>query len=293
MCYLKSPIKYGDLRKSIKEFYKKNHIEKIEEIDFLIKEVLEKDELFFILNGEKALKKDEITKINEVLKKRKQKIPLPYILGYSYFWKSKFYVSEDILIPRKETEFLVEEGLFQIKEKFKNGLIIEPCIGSGSVLISLLKEVGKNFKGIGIDISGKAIEVAKKNVKLHKLENRIEFVKGDLLFPLKEEIVKGAVLIVVNPPYISDLEMKRVDIETKEYEPEIALYGGSDGLNFYRKIFSCLKDIKYLNPISFEIGYNQFEDVVNIGKEYGFLLKNFRKDFLGYKRSLTFRSQNG
>ncbi len=293
MFALKSPITYGELKKKITHFYRENNIKKEEEIDFLIKEVINKDEAFLILNRDKYLKIDEKKKLNTVLRKRKKKIPLPYILGYSYFWKSKFYVSKDVLIPRKETEFLVEEGIYLLKEKYKEGLIIEPCIGSGAVLISLLKELKGNFYGIGVDISLKALKIAKKNITSHNLKNKIKLINGDLLKPISPEKIREAILIVINPPYISEEEMRNIDLEAKSFEPEMALYGGKDGLNFYREILSYLCKIKYSNLISFEIGYNQFDNVIEIGKKYGFNMLNFRKDFLGYRRIVTFRSKNG
>ncbi len=284
-------IRYKDLKELLGKFYKRWEIEKEEEIDFLIKEITQKDEVFFILNGEKHVDKDILKKLELILLERKEKKPLPYILGYSYFWKNKFLISENTLIPRKETEFLVEEALSLVKV---DGTILELCSGSGAVIISIIDELKNgDVKGVGVDISQDAVRIARKNARMLHLEDRVKFICGDLLKPIKKEFFKKVILIVVNPPYISKEEMKRVNIETRLYEPKLALYGGEDGLDFYRTILNSLRRVGYLNPISFEVGYNQFEKVLKLGENYGFKVLNFRKDYLGYRRIITFRRKNG
>ncbi len=210
--------------------------------------------------------------------------PLGHILGYSYFNGNKLIVNNDVLIPRYETEELVMNILIESDNYFKENkdlTVSDIGSGSGAIAISLLKEENKIKKMYATDISEKALEVAKKNAELNEVD--IEFLLGDMLQPLIEKNIKLDILIS-NPPYIPEKE--DLDVSVKNFEPKIALFGGDDGLAYYRSILSnAYKVLKTKAMICFEIGYNQKESLEKLTNEY---LKNYEfnciKDINGKDR---------
>ena len=178
--------------------------------------------------------------------------PLQYITGMQEFMKLRFLVTKDVLIPQPDTEILVEE-VIRILRNIKNPIILDICTGSGAIAIALAKYV-QNLKIYATDISGNAIEIAKRNAKLNGVANNIKFVESDLFEKLKD--MKFDV-IVSNPPYIPTKDIKKLPKDVQN-EPKIALDGGKDGLDFYRRI--AKEGYKYLNRqgyLCLEIGYDQ------------------------------------
>lgn len=178
--------------------------------------------------------------------------PLQYITGRQEFMKLNFLVTKDVLIPRADTEILVEE-VIKLAEGINNPTILDLCTGSGAIAISLAKYV-KNVHICAVDISTKALQIAKKNAELNGVKNNIEFIESNLFEKLKD---KKFDIIVSNPPYI-ETETIRTLSKDVQREPKLALDGGKDGLDFYRKISD--NGYKFLNRQGFlclEIGYNQ------------------------------------
>ena len=185
--------------------------------------------------------------------------PLQYITGLQEFMKIRFIVTKDVLIPQPDTEILVEE-VIKIANKIENPLILDLCTGSGAIAVSLAKNI-PNSKIVATDISKKALEIARQNAKLNGVLNNIDFIESNLFDKIKN---KKFDIIVSNPPYIATEEIKALPKDVKQ-EPIIALDGGKDGLDFYRKIFE--KGNEFLNRqgyICVEIGYNQREKVKKI-----------------------------
>lgn len=236
-----------------------------------------------LVHGDRSLTNSELSLYEEHLKKREEKIPLQQILGYASFMGLDFKVTRDVLIPRQDTEILVEHILKYLHDGMK---ILDVCTGSGCILLSLLT-LSNHCKGVGVDISEKALEVAKENAKL--LEVEANFWESDLFTS-----VEGTFdIIVSNPPYIKTHVIEELQDEVRLYEPRIALDGAEDGLFFYRKIIE--QSPEYLNGggyLFFEIGHDQGADVSRLMEEAGFLDVTVEKDYAkldrvvyGYRKS--------
>jgi release factor glutamine methyltransferase len=193
--------------------------------------------------------------LQNLVSRRVKKEPIAYILNNKEFWSTNFYVDRSVLIPRPETEVLIDLILSQISNKNNYLNILDIGTGSGCILISLLKELVK-AKGIGVDKSTKAIAIAKKNSISQQVDNRASFKNVNL-----EEIKfdKKFDLIVSNPPYLPDVSLKNLNLDIKLYEPKIALQGGVQGVDFLCKIISLASKILKINGLlALEIGDNQF-----------------------------------
>ena len=188
--------------------------------------------------------------------------PLQYITGNQEFMKLNFEVTKDVLIPRQDTEILVQE-VINISSLFRNPEILDLCTGSGAIAVSIAKYV-KGAKICATDISSKAIQVAKKNADINSVSDKIEFIESDLFSKIKNRKFD---IIVSNPPYIETKNLKKLPKDVQK-EPSIALDGGKDGLDFYRRIseeaYKYLKKERYL---CLEIGYNQRKAVTKILQE--------------------------
>ena len=177
-------------------------------------------------------------KILEQLQKHK---PLEYILGYTYFYNYKFFVSQDVLIPRIETEFIVKTVIKQAKH-LKQATIIDIGTGSGAILISIAKILGQTNQYIGIDISQKAIDIAQQNALYHKVQ--AQFLTGDFN-KLKSLSLTQPLIIVANLPYIPTNEMLNLPQSVINFEPKLALDGGKAGLELYQRLWKIIKDLDY------------------------------------------------
>ncbi|HWT26894.1 MAG TPA: peptide chain release factor N(5)-glutamine methyltransferase [Mobilitalea sp.] len=231
----------------------------------------------FFLHGEDTVSVEDEKQYNRLLELRAKHIPLQYITGSQEFMGLEFDVTEDVLIPRQDTEILVEQVLKICDKKS----VLDMCTGSGCIIISLAK-LGGISRAVGSDISEKALNVATMNAKKHMVN--IEFIQSDLF-----DKVNGTYDIVVsNPPYIPTEVIKGLMPEVKDHEPYAALDGSNDGLLFYRRITKEAKE--YLNKdgfIFFEIGYNQGREVQEILQKEGFTDVKVTKDLSGLDRVVS------
>ncbi len=205
-----------------------------------------------------------LKKFNKFLNRRLKHEPVSKIINKKSFWKDDFYVNKFVLDPRPETEGIIEESLHLIENKKSNIKILDIGTGSGAIAISLSREF-KNASITAIDISDKAINVANKNINNKKLQHKIKIKKVSL-----DKINTSFDLIVSNPPYLTKSEYKDLSIEIKNFEPKIALDGGKDGLNFYRKLAKKVPEIMNKDAhLIIEIGENQLNSCKEIFKFSG------------------------
>ena len=198
----------------------------------------------------------------KAIKKICEGIPVQHITNRQEFMKLVFYVDENVLIPRPDTEILVEE-VIKIAKKINAKKILDLCTGSGAIAVSLAKYIEKSII-TATDISPKALNVAKLNAKNNEVEDRITFIESDLFKNLKKEKYD---MIVSNPPYIKREILKKLNKDVQK-EPKLALDGGYDGLDFYRKIINEADEyLKFKGYLCLEIGYDQKEDVENLLKK--------------------------
>lgn len=228
-------------------------------VRLLMQFVLEKPRQYLIIYDNETLTKNQEDKFFEGISKLSKGVPIEHITHNKEFMKLNFFVDENVLIPRQDTEVLVEE-VIKIAQKIKARKILDLCTGSGAIAISLAKYL-PNTEITALDISYKALEVAKLNAKTNKVENQITFIESNLFENLPKEKYD---IIVSNPPYIKQDIIKELDKEVQK-EPHIALDGGKDGLDFYRKIIdSGYEYLKYGGYLCLEIGYDQKEELMNL-----------------------------
>ena len=214
------------------------------------------------------------------LNRRKRKEPVAYIINKKEFWKIKFFVNQDVLIPRPETEFLVEETL-KIISKNEKKRVLEIGIGSGCIIISVLKE-RENCSAIGIDCCKKALKVAKMNAKLHHIENRIKILKTDVDNFNSDKYD----LIISNPPYIDKHQLKYLGVS--EYEPSKALNGGVNGFEMLKKVILKASQLLKINgKLIIEIGSNQKYKVINLLNCNNFFVNKTIKDLSNHDRCIV------
>ena len=236
----------------------------------------------YTLDRDKCLSDEEICSLAKMLEKRNQHIPVQQITGEAWFMGYPFFVNENVLIPRMDTEVLVEAVLTRLPAVpvTENGKrrVLDMCTGSGCILLSLFKEE-KGLLGTGADISEKALLVARENA--HRLECEAQFIFSDLW----ENIEDTYEIIVSNPPYIVRNVISTLDTEVKDHEPVLALDGGEDGLDFYRKIVADTH--RHLVPgglLAFEIGYDQGQALTALLKKAGYRNIEILKDLAGLDR---------
>lgn len=227
----------------------------------LMQYVLKKPRQYLIVYDNKEISKEQKEKYFNYIEKMRKGMPLQHITHSQEFMKMNFFVNEDVLIPRADTECLVEE-VIDIAKKINAINILDLCTGSGIIAVSLAKYI-EGSKITAVDISEKALEIAKRNAKENDVQDKIIFVKSNLYKELSD---KKYDIIVSNPPYIKKEEIKRLNKDVQR-EPKIALDGGYDGLDFYRKIIpEAYKYLKIKGYLCLEIGYDQKEDVLDIIK---------------------------
>ena len=273
----------GEVLKYAYDILKKENIDTyMLDAQLLLQKVLKKDKLFIILNRNETLSKDEEEEFLKLINLRKDKMPVKYILGECEFMGLNFYVKEGVLIPRADTEILVEEVIKEIKENNYNR-ICDVCCGSGAIGVSIGKYI-ENSTVDCYDISDIAIEVTGKNIERFSLKDRVTVEKSDLLTVSIKQNKKFDV-IVSNPPYIKEEVIPTLMEDVKDYEPYIALCGGIDGLDFYRKITNqSLEILENDGLLAFEIGYDQGEAVKELLIENGFTDVRVINDLAGLNR---------
>lgn len=228
------------------QYYKKLPLS---EIDLLISFVLKKDKVFVLTFPEYIISKSQKNKIESLIKKRLNNIPMAYILGYKEFYGNKFLLNENVLVPRPETELMVDEAIKITMKNKQTKTIVDIGTGSGCIIVSLAKKLGVKNNYIGIDISPKALNIAKKNAKSNKVDKLIIFKKSDLLKNFKNQIIasrKSQIIITANLPYLTPEQIKNSPSIKKE--PRLALLAGKDGLKYYRSLFHEIKELKNKKP---------------------------------------------
>lgn len=247
--------------------------------EILLAHVLNCRRLKLYTDSDRILTTEEISRYKNLVERRAEKIPVAYLIGVKEFCGLNFAVTPAVLIPRPDTEILVQcatEFLQSADEK----IFLDIGTGSGAICISILKFC-KTARAAAIDISEKSLEVAKFNARKFNVDDRIEFLHGDLFEPVGK---RKFAAIISNPPYIPTAEIKNLQAEVLT-EPVTALDGGADGLNFYRRIISGAKD--FLLPAGFlavEIGINQAAAVKNLFAENNFVEIEILKDLAGLER---------
>ena len=241
--------------------------------EILLSKTLRQTREDILINLDQKINTKSILVFKEYLQRRSNNEPMAYILGEKEFWSKKFYVNKGTLIPRPETELLVDEILKIYNEKKIS--ILDIGTGSGCIIISILNSL-KNSNGIGIDISKNAILTAKRNALKYKVNKRVKFLNKSF----KDIFSKKFDLIVSNPPYIDTKDIKNLSDDIKRYEPRIALDGGNDGLDLIKKIIYKSRNILKLNGmLALEIGNEQIKKVSKILIDNNFRIKHFIKDY--------------
>lgn len=235
------------------------------DINAALKHFLNVDDIFIATHKDYEISNEIQQKFVDFVKKRKENMPLAYILGIKEFMSLNFFVDKSTLIPRPDTEILVEEIIQRCNNK-QNIKILDLCTGSGAIGISLAKYIENSFV-VCVDKFLDTLSVAKKNAKLNNVCERCKFLQCDVLTDLKT-LGKEYDVVVSNPPYIASYVVSTLDKTVKDFEPLMALDGGLDGLVFYRKIIDDIDLIlKDKGLLAFEIGYDQKEDVICLMKE--------------------------
>ena len=252
------------------------------ESELLLSKVLGKPREKILINFENFINQNHINKFIKYLARRIKKEPIAYILGFKHFWKYKFLVDNSVLIPRPDTEIILEESLKLINID-KSKKVLDIGTGSGCVMISLLKERPK-CKVTALDISKKAIKIAKTNAKLHHLEDKIEFINMDI----DKYKSNKYDLILSNPPYVKNIDLNRLEDDIKFHEPKLALSGGFDGFCEINKVIKKSKKLlKNNGKLLIEIGYGQRNQSLILLKKNGFYINKVRKDFSGIERCIV------
>lgn len=272
---------YKELLQHAREFLKKNGIADADaDAWYLLSHVFGISRTDLLIRGQEPCPEDKVLEYIRLVEKRASCIPLQYLTRIQEFMGLEFEVDEHVLIPRQDTELLVEE----ILKVSKNKSVLDLCTGSGCIIISIVKS-GDLKSATGVDISEKALQVARKNAQ--NLNADVTLVCSDLF----EKVVGNYDIIVSNPPYIKSGELLSLMAEVRDHEPKLALDGGYDGLEFYRRIINGLDG--FLNPggyVFFEIGHDQGEAVKSLLRKAGFIDIYVKKDFSGLDRIVCGKS---
>ena len=225
-----------------------------------------------LINLDSNIKKSIFNNYKILISRRETKEPIAYIINKKEFWKNNFYINNDVLIPRPETEIIVEELLKSTNDN-SSKKILEIGTGSGCIVISIIKERA-NFYATAIDISKKALNIAKINAKMHHLINKIKFINIDI-----DKIEDSKYdFIISNPPYINKYDLRRLDKSIFSFEPHVAREAGIDGLREIRKIILKSKKLLKINgKLIFEIGNNQYIKIKKILNENGYYINKVIK----------------
>ena len=249
--------------------------------EILMAKALDKKREYIILNNDEIIKEQNLEYFKKLVQERATRKPIAYLLNKKYFWNSEFYVNKNTLIPRPDTEIILEQILKFTKNKnYLN--ILDIGVGSGCILLSVLKE-RKNFYGTGIDISRNSLDICKMNAKKLLLERRVKFFKSDV-----DKFAIGKYdLIVSNPPYIKTSDLKYLESDVIKFEPKLALDGGLDGLSVIRKVIKKSSELLKKNgKFILEIDFDQKNKVIKLLKNKGFFIKSTVKDLANNDRCI-------
>lgn len=264
----------GLLEKGIEILGEGDYFNPLLDAQILLSYLLGVDKIYLYTHNNDMVEKETVEEFLKLINLRKTRYPLQYIIGKQEFMGLDFKVKPGVLVPRPDTEVLVEkiidlveDGYFGCQEEIN---IADIGTGSGAITLSLAYFI-KNAFVYSVDISPDALEVARVNSKTHSLEKRVRFLRGNLLEPLKKENLQGKIdILVSNPPYIPTRVIEDLQTEVSTYEPKLALDGGSDGLDFYREIINeSIEVMSVKSIIAFEIGYDQGKSVRKLLEENG------------------------
>jgi len=255
------------LQKNYKDLL--NHNIQTAKIDseVILANILNTTRINLITKQDITLNKEQEDLFSKLVERRKHKEPVAYILNKKEFWNENYFVDKRVLIPRPETEILIELLLKKIKDKNKAYKVLDLGCGSGCLLISFLKEMHKS-QGMGVDISSNALEVAKKNIELHNLNNRAKLVRLDLLTLHTKDKFD---VIFSNPPYLSSSDYAKLSDDVKNFEPKQALVGGFNGVLYYKKIIALAQSaLKKNGYLALELGDRQYRTISKLLQDHSF-----------------------
>ena len=250
--------------------------------EILMAKALGKNREYIILNHDKVLSIKNLEYFKKLVHERATRKPIAYLLNKKFFWKNEFYVNKNTLIPRPDTETIVEQILKVTKNK--NCLrLLDIGVGSGCILLSILKD-RKNFYGTGIDISKNSLKISRINAKKLFVDERVRFYKSDV-----DKFAQGKYdLIVSNPPYVKKSNLKYLESDVLKFEPMIALDGGLDGLSVIRKVIRKSSELLKKNgKFILEIDFDQKSKVIKLLKNKGFYINSTIKDFAKNDRCIV------
>ena len=250
--------------------------------EILMSKTINRDRDYILLNPNTYINKNHLDNFNKLIEQRLLGKPVAYLINKKDFWNSEFFLTEGILVPRPDTELIVENALRIAKQK-NNMNILDIGVGSGCILLTILKE-RENFYGTGIDISQKCINISKINATKLDVASRLKLYKSDV-----DKFKLGKYdLIVSNPPYIKKYKLKYLERDVVEFEPRLALNGGLDGLSEIRKIVKKSSElIKSKGKFILEIGFDQKNKVINLLKSEGFYINTTQKDLANNDRCIV------
>ena len=250
--------------------------------EILMAKIINKDRNYILLNYSNPINKNDLNNFYKLIEQRSLGNPVAYLTKKKSFWNSEFIVSNDTLIPRPDTELVVENVLKLTKQRNKLN-ILDIGVGSGCILLSILKE-REDFFGTGIDISEKCLNISKKNAINLKVSSRVKLYKSDV-----DKFNLGKYdLIVSNPPYINTLKIKYLERDVAQFEPRLALDGGLDGLSEIRKVIKKSSElIKKNGKLILEIGFDQKNKVIEMLKKERFYIDSIHKDYAKNDRCIV------
>ena len=268
-------MKIENALKKANSILKNNYIKSsLLDCELLLSKAINQNREYVILNLDQKIKEKDYLIFTKLIEERSKGKPMAYLTGKKYFWKYEFDIEENVLIPRPDTELIIQQVLKIYKNK--NSInFLDVGVGSGAILLSILKEkIG--FLGTGIDISNTCLNVCKKNADKLNVNKRIKLFKSNI-----DNFHNGKYdLIISNPPYIKKLDLKKLDRDVRDFEPKLALNGGLDGLSEIRKIILRSTElIKKNGKLILEIAFNQKNEVKKILKNNGFYITEVIKDF--------------
>ena len=270
------------IKNGCQELKKNNISSALLDSEILLSKVIKKDRKFILLNLDKKLNQTDQDKFKDLILKRSKGKPLAYLTGIKSFWNYNFKVNEEVLIPRPDSEVIIEQVLDIYKNK-NNLNFLEVGVGSGCIALSILKEK-KSFLATGIDLSQDCIEICRDNASKLGVSNRIKLLKSDV----DNLIFRKYDLIISNPPYIKKFDLSKLDKGVKDYEPKLALDGGLDGLSVIEKVVKKSSElIKTHGKLILEIGYDQREPVKKMLNENNFYVNKIVEDLARNDRCIV------
>ena len=269
------------IQKAVKILKKNNIATPFLDSELLMSETISKDRSYILLNPRKNLTCKHLSYFEKLIELRSKGEPIAYLVKKKDFWNYEFVVKNGILIPRPETEIIVQECL-KLAQNKKCLKVLDVGVGSGCILLSILKEK-KNFYGVGIDLSKKCINLSKINSHKLAIKNRVKFYKSNI-----DNFNYGKYdLIISNPPYINKYDYRYLKKDIKNFEPRMALDGGLDGLSEIRKLINKSSElIKRNGKLILEIGFDQKIKVLRLLKNEGFFINKVVKDFANNDRCI-------